>query len=165
MENLSWKRPILGFILWSWTVIAQLPAMKSKWPVYNFTQFVHHDSNSTETFQQQYQLVTDFYKPGGPILFSQGYPQASMLTAEALRFTSYAAKLGAAVATLEHRYTGLSFPVGFDGGSNASYAEALTLNNILNDNVSFIKWAKKNLTGAVDSKVIAHGGKSNLPSV
>ena len=36
------------------------------------TQMVDHFGNHDGTFQQQYQIVDTFYKPGGPILFYQG---------------------------------------------------------------------------------------------
>jgi hypothetical protein len=44
----------------------------SKYPIYNLTQLVDHGGNNTSTFNQRYQLVTDYFKPGGPILLIQG---------------------------------------------------------------------------------------------
>lgn len=43
---------------------------------YSDTQFreqkVDHFGKSKKTFKQQYQIIDDFYKAGGPILFYQG---------------------------------------------------------------------------------------------
>jgi hypothetical protein len=43
---------------------------------YSDTQFreqkVDHFGKSMKTFKQQYQIIDDFYKSGGPILFYQG---------------------------------------------------------------------------------------------
>ena len=37
-----------------------------------FSQPIDHFGQHNGTFQQKYNLVTDFFKPGGPILFFQG---------------------------------------------------------------------------------------------
>ena len=36
----------------------------------------HFDELSTKTFQQQYQVISDYFKPGGPILYYQGAENA-----------------------------------------------------------------------------------------
>lgn len=45
------------------------------------TQPIDHSNPQLGTFQQQYQLVTEFYKPGGPILFYQGEETPDMTCA------------------------------------------------------------------------------------
>ena len=37
-----------------------------------FTQQIDHFGQYNGTFQQRYNLVTEFFKPGGPIFFFQG---------------------------------------------------------------------------------------------
>lgn len=128
-------------------------------PLRNFTQRVHHNSNNSATFQQQYQLDTTYFKPGGPILFLQGHEASTPISEIGLYttdFTDYAAEVGAILATLEHRYFGYSFPPDFNG-SIESYS-ALTLDNVLLDSVAFIEYVKSTVSGAHESTVIASGG-------
>jgi hypothetical protein len=41
-------------------------------PTHFFTQLIEHENSSSKaTFQQQYQIVADHFKPGGPILYYQ----------------------------------------------------------------------------------------------
>ncbi|TVY92709.1 Lysosomal Pro-X carboxypeptidase [Lachnellula willkommii] len=127
----------------------------SKYPVHNLTQKVDHSSNSSTTFNQRYQLVTDYFKPGGPILFVQG-PETSLVPIENHDFIDWMEELGAIVAVLEHRFFGTSTPAEFDG-TTASYAP-LTLDNVMKDAVAFINFIQKNITGAANSKTIVGGG-------
>lgn len=45
-----------------------------------FTQLVDHNdtTSSNATFLQQYELITEYYAPGGPILFYQGAEESNM---------------------------------------------------------------------------------------
>ncbi len=115
-----------------------------EFPIYNFTQKLNHSNPNSATFQQRYQLMTQWYRPGGPILFVQGAESPDLAPIEAFYFTDYAQELGAAVATLEHRYFGTSFPEDFDAAHpNSSFAKGLTIENVLLDSVTFIEWLRR----------------------
>ncbi|KAI1458884.1 hypothetical protein F4805DRAFT_473862 [Annulohypoxylon moriforme] len=130
----------------------------------NFIQKVNHTIDAgPATFKQRYQLNTQYFEPGGPILFIQS-AEAGMPVINASDFMDYAPKLGALVAMLEHRYFGElhsgSYPPGYNpmNLSNESF-NALTLDNVLQDGVSFVNWIKGTVLGAKHSKVI-YGGSS-----
>jgi lysosomal Pro-X carboxypeptidase len=76
-------------------------------------------------------------------------------------FQDWVSDMGAIIATLEHRYFGLSVPDGFNASvaMGADWAP-LTMNNTLLDSVNFIHWIKKSVPGASDSKAIVLGGKT-----
>ncbi|KAJ9606031.1 hypothetical protein H2200_009880 [Cladophialophora chaetospira] len=140
-------------------VLAQgLPPGAYTPPAANFTQKLNHGSNDGITFQQLYQLDTSNFKPGGPILFHQG-EEGPMKPIASKVFSDYAPKLGGIVATLEHRFFGTSYPHGtsWDNTTTAQYSP-LTLDNVLQDSVAFVKWLKKTIPGAGSSKVIISGG-------
>jgi dipeptidyl-peptidase-2/lysosomal Pro-X carboxypeptidase len=124
-----------------------------------FPQKLDHTSNNNTTFQQQYQLVTDFFQPGGPILYKISPETAVMQCIERPAFLDYAKELGAVAATLEHRFFGDSFPPGVND-SNATPEDfaPLTLENVLLDSVTFVDWIKSTVPGANESKVIVEGG-------
>ncbi|KAI1376539.1 hypothetical protein F4677DRAFT_459707 [Hypoxylon crocopeplum] len=130
----------------------------------HFTQKVNHTiDTSSATFKQRYQLITQYFEPGGPILFVQS-AETGMPAINASDFIDYAPKLGALVAMLEHRFFGDlhsgSYPPGYDPLNISSEAfNSLTLDNVLQDGVNFVNWIKKTVVGAADSKVI-YGGSS-----
>lgn len=152
MYNLSF---LLTFASLFCAISVKAQVLVSRYPINNFTQSLDHNSNSTATFNQQYYLVTDYFKPGGPILFLQG-PESPLNPIENHDFMDWAEELGAIVASLEHRFFGKSLPSSFDG-TTASYAP-LTLENVMEDAVTFLDFIKKNVTGAADSKAIVEGG-------
>ncbi|KUJ10184.1 uncharacterized protein LY89DRAFT_787808 [Mollisia scopiformis] len=151
-------------ILGAWMALATLycagtiaAQSTSKYPTYNFTQQVDHSGNNSATFNQSYQLVTDFFRAGGPILFLQGAEQGiSSSPIENDIIMDWAEELGAALAVLEHRFFGTSIPESFDG-SLASFAP-LSLDNVMEDAVSFIEFIQKSVPGAANSKAIVTGG-------
>lgn len=124
-----------------------------------FTQKLDHASNDTTTFQQQYQLVTDFFKPGGPILYTLSAEVSVMQCVEMFVFLDYSKELGGIATILEHRFFGESFPTGLND-SNATPMDfaPLTLENVLLDSVTFIDWIKTTVPGANQSKAIIQGG-------
>jgi hypothetical protein len=124
-------------------------------PLANFTQRVHHNSNNTATFQQQYQLSSRYFKPGGPILLVQG-DESTIFPLEDNTFSDYEVELGGIGAAIEHRYFGNSFPDGYQ--NTTEYFSALTLENVLLDSVEFVRWIKTNVTGAENSPVFITGG-------
>ncbi|KAI1206300.1 uncharacterized protein F4807DRAFT_470284 [Annulohypoxylon truncatum] len=130
----------------------------------DFLQKINHTIDAgPATFKQRYQLNTQYFEPGGPILFIQS-AEAGMPAINASDFMDYAPKLGALVAILEHRFFGElhtgSYPPGYDpmNISNESF-NSLTLDNVLQDGISFVNWIKGTVLGAKHSKVI-YGGSS-----
>lgn len=47
-------------------------------PTAFYGQSLDHSATKSGTFNQQYQLILDYYKPGGPILFLQGAETANL---------------------------------------------------------------------------------------
>ncbi|OAP56338.1 hypothetical protein AYL99_09517 [Fonsecaea erecta] len=125
-------------------------------PTAFYDQIIDHNATTSGTFKQQYQFIMDYYKPGGPILFFQGAETANISCVELTVLMDWASALGAAVAQLEHRFFGVSNP---STASNITERYAtLTLDNVLDDSVTFVEYLKKNNTALSNAKVIAHGG-------
>ncbi|KAI1385661.1 serine carboxypeptidase S28-domain-containing protein [Hypoxylon trugodes] len=129
-----------------------------------FPQKLYHTGNSSsnKTFLQQYQLITDFYRPGGPILFYQGAETAAFICAEQISIFDFAKTLGALVVSIEHRYFGISIPYGLKWEENPVWPteslDPLTIENVSLDTISLLRWVKKTVPGAEDSKAILFGG-------
>ena len=160
------KLPSTSTLLWTLlaiTVTAQSNYTCVGVPCLNFTQKLNHDKpDDLTTFQQRYQLDTSHFKPGGPILFHQSeeLPLSSTPISHHV-FSDYASKLGGIAVALEHRYFGTSYPSGLSVTSNITAAQyaPLTLDNIFEDSVAFLKWVKETVPGAENSPVIYGGGK------
>jgi hypothetical protein len=137
----------------------------------NGTQFFrqpvwHGSTNATamgrnDTFLQQYQVITDYFQPGGPIFFYQG-AESSILCAELPQFGEWAEEFGAMLVSIEHRYFGISMPFGLEWEHNADWSARvlapLTLENAQMDSVRLIEYIKRTIPGARNSPVIAFGG-------
>jgi hypothetical protein len=67
------------------------------------------------------------------------------------------------IATLEHRFFGLSLPFGNESYLPENMKSALTLDNIIADSVSFFNWIKETVPGAEESKTIIVGSKFSFP--
>ncbi|EXJ67223.1 uncharacterized protein A1O5_09870 [Cladophialophora psammophila CBS 110553] len=121
-----------------------------------FGQPIDHAKPNSGTFQQQYQVLSDHFKPGAPILYYQQAETSIFACLEKSVLPEWAAELGALVITLEHRFFGLSNP------SNASNPidryQTLTLENVMSDAVTFVQHIKNTVAGAKNSKVIVTGG-------
>ncbi|KAF2661116.1 hypothetical protein K491DRAFT_477184 [Lophiostoma macrostomum CBS 122681] len=161
---MSFLSPARTAVWWSFlsSVLSQTisgpfsdPLIKSDYPFYNITQPLYHDGSGTGSFNQRFQLVTDFYKPGGPILFTIG-PEDHIPAVDNSHFYDMAKELGGAAAVLEHRFFGTSLPDGFDG--SVQWYAPLTLDNVMKDATTFIKYAKSNMSCGADSKVFIWGG-------
>ena len=141
-------------------------------PTKYFRQLVNHpknggytpredESTETDTFLQQYQMITDYFKPGGPIIFYQG-AEGPETCLEYQVHLQYAMELGGIAVYLEHRFFGLSVPGNLSYEDNLEWPtealESLTLDNVLLDAVAFIEWIKATVPGAEDSKAITFGG-------
>ncbi|XDG05311.1 hypothetical protein ABKA04_004926 [Annulohypoxylon sp. FPYF3050] len=138
---------------------------------YYFPQKIYHNTNSSasgatnqgnNTFLQQYQIISDFYRPGGPILFIQGAETPEFECLEWFSIYDHAKELGALAVTIEHRYFGHSIPFGLKQEDNPNWPtsalEPMTLENIDLDTITFLEWVKKTVPGAEKSKVIISGG-------
>ncbi|KUJ07811.1 uncharacterized protein LY89DRAFT_742579 [Mollisia scopiformis] len=157
MKYFSWS--VITIVGFAGSTIAQDlgPSLYNP-PKQNFTQKLNHGSNDNTTFQQQYQINTAFFKPGGPILFHQS-EEGPLVPLNSSVFTDYAPELGALVATLEHRFFGTSFPAGsaYNNVTTEAYAP-LTLGNVMQDSIEFVNWIRQTTPGAENSKVIYTGG-------
>ena len=76
---------------------------------------------------------------------------------DTLILADWAKELGGLTATLEHRYFGKSLPFGNDSWTQENIKH-LTLDNVMDDAVEFVKWIKSNITGAENSPVIVSSG-------
>ncbi|KAI1324259.1 serine carboxypeptidase S28-domain-containing protein [Xylariaceae sp. FL0255] len=123
----------------------------------NITMKLHHDKpNDNTTFQQLYQLTTEYFKPGGPILFHQS-EATTMVPITTNVFFDYAPQVHGILAGLEHRYFGSSFPEG-ESWDNVTDYSPLTLENVLQDGVEFVNWIRRTVPGAENSPVIYTAG-------
>ncbi|KLO17492.1 peptidase S28 [Schizopora paradoxa] len=152
--------PLLSAVL----ALASLPVVFSQSapscspPSQFFPQKIDHSAASNnQTFQQQYQVNTKFFTPGGPIFFAQGAETATMGCTEQYSIAAWAEESNGMMLTLEHRYFGLSLPFGNDSFTNENIG-FLTLDNVLLDAVNFVEWIRSTVPGANDSKVIVMGG-------
>ncbi|KAJ9607344.1 hypothetical protein H2200_008417 [Cladophialophora chaetospira] len=127
----------------------------SRHPFYNLTQKLDHSSGDNTTFKQRYQMVTDYFQPGGPILFAQSAEQ-DIVPVESSDLFDMAKELRGLVIGLEHRFFGTSLPQSYNG--SASSFAPLTLGNVLEDAAAFVDFVKKNVTGAANSEVIVQVG-------
>lgn len=145
-----------------------------------YTQAIDHFGQHNGTFQQKYNVVTDFFKPGGPIFFYQGEEQIyldcvvshinlfAVSEADVVKDTSiaysWAQQTNGIAVVLEHRYFGQSAPFNAtDPTKQFEEFQYLTLDNVMADGVAFLTYLKKNVTGAADSKVIVLSGRSDDP--
>jgi hypothetical protein len=128
-------------------------------PVYHTEQAGGHLNDTT--FLQQYEIITDYFKPGGPIFFWQG-DEGSIQCVEELQMYEWAEEFGALLLTIEHRYFGISMPFGLKWEDNEQWPthvlKPLTLSNVQLDSVRLIEHVKEAVPGANDSKVVAFGG-------
>ncbi|KAF2120399.1 peptidase S28 [Lophiotrema nucula] len=131
-------------------------------PTKFFKQLVHHDSSSNETFLQQYQVIDQFFKPRGPILYYQGQESDYFPCGEQEAMYQFANETGGMVVVLQHRYFGSSVPFGLNSSTNVNWTahdlRAMSLENNQMDAVTFVEWIKKSHPGASKSKAIGFGG-------
>ncbi|KAK7906123.1 hypothetical protein LTR67_000849 [Exophiala xenobiotica] len=124
-----------------------------------FTQSIDHFGQHNGTFRQKYNMVTDFFKPGGPIFFYQGEEQTYLDCVDTSIAYTWAKETNGIAVTLEHRYFGESAPFGAsDPTKQVEEYAYLTLDNVMADGVAFMDHIKQNITGAQDSKVIVLSG-------
>ncbi|KAF2659777.1 hypothetical protein K491DRAFT_688878 [Lophiostoma macrostomum CBS 122681] len=129
-------------------------------PRYNTSQFeqkIDHFGKHNGTFAQRYQLVTDFFKPGGPVLLLQGAEISIFSCIEYFSLVQYAHETNALLLNINHRYFNDSVPFGVITDTTYDW-QYLTLENVLMDSVELVKYAKQEVPGAAESKVFAAGG-------
>ncbi|KAI1504566.1 hypothetical protein F5X99DRAFT_405921 [Biscogniauxia marginata] len=114
------------------------------------------NSNGSDTYyRSSYQIMADYLKPAGPILFVKS-ARFDMLPIIPNVFVGCA-------ATPEYRFFGTSFPNGFDiHNSSLETCAPLTLDNVMKDGVKFLNWAKKNVLGAENNKAVSIRNSSQL---
>nr|POE88044.1 lysosomal pro-x carboxypeptidase [Quercus suber] len=127
-------------------------------PTESFTQPLDHfDSAGNQTFQQRYQIIDQFFKPGGPILFYQGAETAAFACIEKTSLYEFAEETGALALSLEHRFFGNSAPFSLNFSDNAEWPTkdlaSLTLDNVLLDSVRFVEWIQSTIPGVEYSKL------------
>ncbi|KIV87629.1 hypothetical protein PV11_03161 [Exophiala sideris] len=124
-----------------------------------YTQAIDHFGQHNGTFQQKYNIITDYFKPGGPIFFYQCEEQIYLDCVDTSIAVSWAQQTNGIAVVLEHRYFGKSAPFGAtDPTKQFEEYSYLTLDNVMADSVAFLDYLKKNVTGATDSKVIVFSG-------
>ena len=121
------------------------------------TQPIDHHGATNGTFQQRFSVFSEFFKPGGPIMFFQGEESWALDCANTTVQYTYARELKGIAVSLEHRYFGQSLPFG-DASHTPENMEYLSLDNVMADAVAFISQIKENYTGAADSKAIVASG-------
>lgn len=121
------------------------------------TQPIDHFGAVGGAFQQRFSIFTEFFKPGGPIMFFQGEESWFLDCANDTVQYAYAKDLGGMAVSLEHRYFGESLPFG-DASHDPENMKYLTLDNVMADAATFIAQIKENYTGAADSKAIVASG-------
>jgi dipeptidyl-peptidase II len=146
------------FIILSLLSTLSLQESPAKCKTQSFKQQVDHDPQSWDksTFEQQYQVKADYYKPGGPIMFLQGDESPEFRCVDELVMEEWAKELGAYIVNIEHRFFGNSIP------SNATDLieryRTLTLENVLADSTSLVSYIKSTNAQLASAKVIIHGG-------
>ncbi|KAJ9610426.1 hypothetical protein H2200_005203 [Cladophialophora chaetospira] len=124
-----------------------------------FTQNIDHFGQHNGTFQQKYNLVTEFFKPGGPIFFFQGEESTYLDCVESTIGYSWAKQTHGIAVSLEHRYFGESAPFNSTDPTKQQYEYSfLTLDNVMADSANFVNYLKKSISGASNSKAIVYSG-------
>lgn len=82
--------PINGHHLPVFAQRAQYP----KFPTQFFTRQLKHNVTTSATFHHQHQLVTEFFKQGGHVLFAQGIDIDALKCVEQINFIDWAQELG-----------------------------------------------------------------------
>lgn len=94
----------------------------------------HFDYAEQRVWQQRYFAYDKYWKPGGPTLFYTGNEANVELYVNATGFMwERAPELGARLIFAEHRYYGLSLPLGAESTRNSSTLRWLTMEQALAD--------------------------------
>jgi lysosomal Pro-X carboxypeptidase len=133
----------------------RLPAFKTYW----YTQTLDHfNFANTQTYQQRFLVVDEFWRPTHPILFYTGNEGDIMMfyNNTGLIFT-FAKMFQAAVIFAEHRYYGQSLPFGQASFTPANMAW-LTAEQALADYAQLLRWWKETNPKYAESPVVSFGG-------
>ncbi|KUJ08199.1 uncharacterized protein LY89DRAFT_337845 [Mollisia scopiformis] len=126
-----------------------------------FDQQIDHFGQYNGTFKQRYNIITEFFKPGGPIFFFQGEESTELDCVNSTVYSSWVKELNGIAVILEHRYFGESAPFGVTDPTDPAQLpkfDYLTLDNVMADGAYFVEYLKKNISGAEDSKAIVASG-------
>ncbi|EFA86462.1 hypothetical protein PPL_00255 [Heterostelium album PN500] len=116
-------------------LLPQPPLMSNE--TFWFTQLVDHfDPNNDETFQQQYQVIDDYFDGTGPIFFFlAGEAPMGFFNFQEVQIWNWADKFNALYVVLEHRFYGASNPTNDFSTPNLRY---LTSQQALADAANFL---------------------------
>lgn len=115
---------------------------KSNYTTYYFEQPLNHNDPKSITFKNRYWVETKYYKPGGPVIITNGgegnaYPADGYFMNTV--FKLMAQEMNGIIVLFEHRYYGEShLPAGED-----PQWKYLTVEQSLADMANFIKHGKK----------------------
>ncbi|KAF2738968.1 hypothetical protein EJ04DRAFT_573409 [Polyplosphaeria fusca] len=129
------------------------PPCDYKW----FEQSIDHFGTRNGTFQQRFSISTQYFKPGGPILYFVGEETTFLDCVNDTVLPSFAEQLGGIAVSLEHRYFGESLPFG-SRSQEVNNLRLLTLENVMADGVRFAEWLRESVPGAEKSRVILASG-------
>ncbi|CAO3621778.1 unnamed protein product [Cunninghamella echinulata] len=115
---------------------------KSNYTTYYFDQPLDHKDPKSITFKNRYWVETKYYKPGGPVIITNGgeanaYPADGYF--QNTVFKLMAQKMNGIIVLFEHRYYGESH---LPAGQNPQW-KYLTVDQSLEDMANFIKHGKK----------------------
>jgi hypothetical protein len=119
-------------------------------------QPIDHFGGMKGSYAHRYSIDPEFFKPGGPILLFQGEEYALDCANDTI-FYDWAREMKGLAVSLEHRYFGESLPFGNDSWTIANM-RYLTLENIMQDAISFVQHLRDTIPGAAESKVIVGSG-------
>ncbi|ULU03218.1 hypothetical protein L5515_005502 [Caenorhabditis briggsae] len=124
-----------------------------------FTQTLDHfDSSNTKTFQQRYYHNNQWYKDGGPaflMLGGEGPESSYWVSYPGLEITNLAAKQGAWVFDIEHRFYGETKPTSDMSVPNLKY---LSSAQAIEDAATFIKAMTLKYPQLKNAKWVTFGG-------
>eukprot|EP00727_Mastigamoeba_balamuthi_P006726 m51a1_g2674 putative serine carboxypeptidase s28 family protein (463) ;mRNA; f:722701-724551 len=142
--------------------MSQAGLRTASFPTYIFHQLVDHsDPHSTETFEQRFYTVMDYWKaPDGPFILSiagEGPQEGPEGVDDEL--TVLAKRIGAGVLTLEHRFFGKSMP---RPDLSTENLRLLTIEQELEDLANFLRHFQSEINDKFGktsrNKVVAIGG-------
>lgn len=74
-----------------------------------FAQLLDHEKEGCETFPQQFDMISDYFRPGGPIILYQGAETPAISCASSTLALEMAEEFNGIAVSLEHRFFGLRY--------------------------------------------------------
>ncbi|KAG8322017.1 putative serine protease K12H4.7 [Homalodisca vitripennis] len=122
-----------------------------------FTQLLDHfDPTNNQTWQQRYQVETEYFTEGGPVFIMLG-GEGPVYSSDLINsnMVNYAKQYGALMFQIEHRYYGKSHPTSDASTENLIY---LTSEQALADIAYFVEGMNVQYNLTSDTKWIVFGG-------